>query len=154
MYFLFKKSSLGALSLWSEGICRFVEEYLERNTLKSVSCRSFFIHNKKDKALLVLNKKDDEAERIISEIMDVIGIKTTFIYAFDGEPGINFAYKMILSMRSPWFWCSLVAVIALFVFIGISGVFWLSFWGSVGWFGSKFIMFLRISPWRSSIGKN
>jgi hypothetical protein len=154
MYFIFEKNSLGVLNIWSEGICRFIQEYLERQNLKSVSCRSFYIQSKKDKALLVLNKTDDEAEKIISEIMNTIGIKTTFIYAYDGEPDIDFAYKMFLSMRSPWFWCSLIAVVALFVFIGLSGLFWLSFWGSVGWFGSKFIMFLRISSWRSSIGKN
>ncbi|MCL1875832.1 MAG: hypothetical protein FWF87_06200 [Synergistaceae bacterium] len=154
MYFLFKKSPLGVLNIWSEGVCRFVEEYLERHNLKSISCRSFYIQSKRDKALIVLNRKDDEAEKIISDLMDAIGIKTAFIYAFDGEPDINFVHKITSSMRSPWFYCSLTALAALFVFIGLSGLFWLSFWGSVGWFGSKFTMFLRLSPWRSSIGKN
>jgi len=154
MYFHFKKSSLGVLNIRSEGICRFIEEYLERHDLKSVSCRSFYIQNKRDKALIVLNRKDDETEKIISELLDEIGIKAAFIYAFDGEQDVNFAYKMTLSMRSPWFYCSITALIALFVFIGLPGLFWLSFWGSIGWFGSKFIMFLCMTPWRSSIGKN
>jgi hypothetical protein len=155
MYFLLKKNSLGVLNISSEGICRFVQEFLLQKDLKSVSCRSFYIpDSRKGNGLLVLNKKDDEAEKIISELMDVAGIKTTFIYAYDGAADVNFAEKTSLSMRSPWFWCSLVAVVALFVFVGLAGLFWLSFWGSVGWFASKFIMFLRISSWRSSIGKN
>jgi len=154
MYFLLKKNSLGVLNICSEGICCFVQESLEQRNLKSVLCRSFYVPNKREKCLIVLNKKDDEAEKIISELMDVIGIKTSFIYAYDGAPDIDFAYKVFLSMRSPWFWCSLIAVIALFVFIGLAGLFWLSFWGSIGWFASKFIMYLRSLSWRSSIGKN
>ena len=154
MYFLFKKSSLGVLNIHSEGMCYFVREFLQHQNLNTVSCRSFYIPNSKEKCLLVLNKRDDEAEKIISEIMNVIGIKTTFMYAHDGASDIDFSYKMYASMRSPWFWCSLAAFVALFIFVGLPGLFWLSFWGSVGWFASKFLMFWRGSSRRSSIGKN
>ena len=154
MYFLFEKNSLGVLNICSEGICRFVQEFLEQQNLKTVLCRSFYVPDKRGKALLVLNKEDEEAEKVISELMDVLGIKIDFLYAFDGAPDVELAYRMFTSMRSPWFWCSLIAVVALFIFVGLSGLFWLSFWGSVGWFSSKFIMFLRISSWRSSIGKD
>jgi len=154
MYFLFKKSPLGVLNIQSEGICSFVRECLQQHDQNLVSCKSFYIPNKKEKGLLVLNEKNDEAERIISELMDVMGIKTTFIYADDGAPDIDFSYKVRASMRSPWFWCSLTAFAALFIFVGLSGLFWLSFWGSAGWFSSKFLMFWRRSTRRSSIGKN
>jgi hypothetical protein len=154
MYFLLKKNSLGVLNICSEGICRFVQDFLKQQNLKSVTCRSFYIPSRREKGLLVLNSKDSETEKVISELMDVIGINASFIYAYDGVPEIDFAYKVYLSMRSPWFWCSLVAVVALSVFIGLAGLFWLSFWGSIGWFASKFIMYLRSLSWRSSIGKN
>ena len=153
MYFLFEKSSLGDLNISSEGICRFVKEVLEKKNLRTVSCRSFCVPDIKDKALFVLNNKDNETEKIIIELMTAIGIRINFIYASDGAPDVNFAHKVLLSMRSPWFWCSVIAILALIVFIGLQGLFWLSFWGSIGWFSSKFIMFLRISYWRSSIDK-
>ena len=158
MYFLLKKSSLGVLNICSEGICCFLQEILEQRNLNHISCSSFYIKDGKENALLVLNKKDEEAEGIILESMDVIGIKVVFIYSCDEAADVNFAHKISLSMRSPWFWCSLTAVTALLFFVGLSGLFWLSFWGSAGWFSSKFIMSRRISSlissWRASVGKN
>ena len=131
-----------------------MQEFLEQQDLKSISCRSFYILNDREKGLLVLNNKDEITEKKIDELMNVIGINTTFIYALDGSPDINYAHNIRLSMRSPWFWCLLTALIALFVFVGLSGIFWLSFWGSAGWFVSKFIMSSQFSSWRSTIGKN
>jgi len=158
MYFLFKKNSLGVLNICSEGVCCFLQDILKQQNLKSVTCRSFCVLDDNGRGLIVLNERNDEAEKIIIESMNVIGIKTAFIYAHDGAPDVDFVNKTSLSMRSPWFWCSSTAVVALLFFIGLPGLFWLSFWGSVGWFASKFIMSRQvsswISSWRASVGKN
>ena len=150
MYFLLKKETFGILNICSEGICCFLQEILEQHNLKSISCRSFYIPDDGEKGLLVLNKRDDEAEKIILESMDVIGIKTAFICAYDGAPDVRFVRKVSLSVRSPWFWCILTTVIALLAFVGFPGLFWLSFWGSAGWFSSRFLMSRQISSWFSS----
>ena len=158
MYFLLRKNSLGALNICGEGICRFLQKVLQQHDLESVLCRSFCIPNNSGEGLLVLNKRDDNAEKIILESMSVIGIKTDFICAFDGASGVNFAYKVKLSLCSPWFWSSLTTVAALLFFVGLPGLFWISFWGAAGWFSSRFIMSRQvlswISSWRSSIAKN
>jgi hypothetical protein len=150
MYFLLKNKPIGALYIYSDGICRFLQKVLEQHSLGTVSCRSFYISDDDGNGMLVLNERNTEAERMIESFMNVIGIKTKIICEYDGAADINLAYKAGLSMRSPWFWCSLTAVIALVFFVGLPGLFWLSFWGSVGWFSSKFIMLLRASSWISS----
>jgi len=157
MYFNLRVNSLGALNICSKGICYFLQGILERNDLAFISCRSFYISNDNGQGLLVLNKKNEKAEKIILKSMDALGIKTSFIYAHDGAPDINFVHNAGLSMRSPWFWCSLAAVIALLIFIGLPGLFWLSFWGSAGWFSSSLISRIvssLISSRRSSVDKN
>ena len=158
MYFPLRKSSLGVLNICSDGICRFLQEILERHDLRSVSCRSFYIPDGGEKGMIVLNKKDDKAEEVILESLNASGMKTAFIYAYDGAPDVNFARGVSLSMRSPWFWGSLTSVTALLFFVGLHGLFWLSFWGSVGWFSSRFITSRQVSSWissrRSSVGKN
>ena len=158
MYFLLRKSSLGVLNICSEGICCFLQEILERHDLRSVSCRSFYVPDGDGKGLVVLNKKDDKAEEIILESLNAAGMETTFIYACDGAADVNFARRVRLLMLSPWFWCSLSAVAALLFFVGLPGLFWLSFWGSVGWFSSRFITSRQVSSWISSrrppVGKN
>jgi len=157
MYFPLRKKTLGVLNISSKGICCFLQKILEQHDL-NVSCRSFYISGNDGKGLLVLNKRDIKAEKIILESMDAIGIKTAFICAYDGAPDVDFVYRASLLKRSPWLWGSLTAFIALFVFVGMSGLFWLTFWGSIGWFSSRFIMSRQvsgwISSWRSSFGKN
>ncbi|MCL1940847.1 MAG: hypothetical protein FWG09_02815 [Synergistaceae bacterium] len=135
-----------------------MQEILERHDLRSVSCRSFYIPAGGEKGMIVLNKKDDKAEELILESLNVAGMKTAFIYAYDGAPDVNFACGASLLMRSPWFWGALTSVTALLFFVGLPGLFWLSFWGSVGWFFSRFITSRQfsswISSWRSTVGKN
>ncbi|MCL2768186.1 MAG: hypothetical protein FWE49_05630 [Synergistaceae bacterium] len=135
-----------------------MQEMLEQHDVTSVLCRSFFIPDDSGKGLLVLNKEDGEAESIINKSMDTLGIKTAFIYAHDGARDVQLAHKVSMLKRSPWFWCSLTAVAAVLFYEGLPGLFWLSFWGSVGWFSSRFIMSRQImswiSSWRASFGKN
>ena len=150
MYFKLTASSLGVLNVCSQGICCFLQKILEQHGLASVSCRSFYIPDDSGKGLLVLNKRDEKAEGIILESMHILGIKTAFIYAHDGEPDVNFVYNAGISMSSPWFWCYLTSIIALTLFIGLPGLFWVSFWGSAGWFSSRLIMSQRVSSWLSS----
>lgn len=134
MYFLLKETKGGALRVSEIGLRRFVQEILRRNGERAV-CSSFVLDG--ENAIAALDVKSGGVERVVGDIMGSMGINVRFVQVSDAAPDVAFAEKIYVALRSPWFWAGACVSVALLVSVGLKGLFWLSFWGSVGWFAAQ-----------------
>lgn len=148
MYFLWKDNPNGALKVSGLGMRGVVRQLLTRELMDGVACSSFVIDG--GEGIVALNVKDDKAESLVRKFMESIGLKVRFSYSHDVAPDVQIAEKIKESLCSPWFWAAVSAFVALFAFLGAKGIFWLSFWGSLGWFTAKAVplALARIFPVR------
>lgn len=135
MYFLWKSRAIGALKISELGIRSFIQEILVREFMGKTTCGAIVFDG--ENGIVSIDTENERAERVVSSSMNKIGLPVKVIYALNPAPDVAIAEKIKMSLLSPWSWSALLTFIALLAFVGASGVFWLSFWGSVGWFTAK-----------------
>lgn len=142
MYFTLKESPAGSMKVSGAGMRNFVRRLLVRELAGDITCDSFIIEN--GGGIAALSGKNSKAENSIKSSFKDMGLPVRFVYFSEGAPDVAFAEKIKNSFFSPWLWCTLLSFIALIVFIGVRGIFWISFWGSVGWFTARAVPLILV----------